>query len=218
MTPMTPTATMADQRSALRRAVLRRRAAVDPSTRVAFSAALLDALTSDPRLRAASDVGIYDAMASEAPTRQAMAALWARGTSVYLPQVRGKVMRFVRVRPDDALQTHALGMRQPSGTWLVRLLELDVLLMPLAGFDLTGQRLGLGGGFYDRAVATRRHRRAWRRPWLIGLAFETQRLDAVPAMRHDVPLDAVITENGITQFTGSAPPPDPNKDLAWPTG
>ena len=67
--------------------------------------------------------------------------------------------------------------------------------MPLLGFDKAGTRLGYGGGYYDRTLATLRHK-----PMLVGLAFAAQQLDHIPAESHDVPLDAVVTEEGVEFF------------------
>lgn len=71
----------------------------------------------------------------------------------------------------------------------------DVLLMPLLAFDKTGTRLGYGGGYYDRTLAS-----LPQKPRLIGLAYAAQELDEIPRLDHDVPLDAVITETGLRMF------------------
>jgi 5-formyltetrahydrofolate cyclo-ligase len=77
--------------------------------------------------------------------------------------------------------------------------EPDIVLMPLLGFDARGTRLGYGGGYYDRTLA-----RMTKRPRLVGLAFAAQELDAIPREEHDIPLDAIITENGVRQFGAAA--------------
>lgn len=77
--------------------------------------------------------------------------------------------------------------------------EPDVILMPLLGFDRAGTRLGYGGGYYDRTLAS-----LSRRPRLIGFAYSAQELDFIPREAHDVPLDAVITETGVVQFAAKA--------------
>ena len=74
----------------------------------------------------------------------------------------------------------------------------DVVLMPLLGFDSKGTRLGYGGGYYDRTLAV-----LPKKPMLIGLAFAAQELSHIPREPHDVPLDAIVTENGV-RFFGSA--------------
>ena len=82
---------------------------------------------------------------------------------------------------------------------------MDLLLMPLLGFDAAGNRLGNGAGYYDRLLGARlgtarRTASQWRRPLLVGLAFECQRLEHIEAAPHDVPLDAVISEEGLRYF------------------
>lgn len=77
--------------------------------------------------------------------------------------------------------------------------EPDIVLMPLLGFDKRGTRLGYGGGYYDRTLA-----RMSKKPKLIGLAFAAQELDVIPREEHDVPLDAIVTEDGVRHFGTSA--------------
>lgn len=74
--------------------------------------------------------------------------------------------------------------------------EPDVILMPLLGFDRKGTRLGYGGGYYDRTLASLRNT-----PRLVGFAFAAQELDFVPREPHDIPLDAIVTEKGVRQFS-----------------
>jgi 5-formyltetrahydrofolate cyclo-ligase len=76
--------------------------------------------------------------------------------------------------------------------------------VPLVGFDAHGMRLGAGGGFYDRAFAYRRWRRAWRGPRLVGVGYAFQQLPRIHSAQHDVHLDAVVTEKGVIKcVTGS---------------
>ena len=73
---------------------------------------------------------------------------------------------------------------------------LDVALVPLLGFDDHGQRLGMGGGFYDRYFSS-----AEQRPWIVGIAYDIQRLEkSLPSEPWDVMLDAVVTETGSHVF------------------
>lgn len=78
---------------------------------------------------------------------------------------------------------------------------LSVVLLPLVGFDSDGNRLGMGGGFYDRTFGYAIHSSA-RRPRLIGVAYECQRsADGLPRRPWDVPLDGVVTEAGLRLIT-----------------
>jgi 5-formyltetrahydrofolate cyclo-ligase len=77
----------------------------------------------------------------------------------------------------------------------------DLIVVPLVGVDAEGRRLGMGGGFYDRALDFRRHRRHWMGPRLVGLGFECQRADTVCADPWDVRLDSLATESGLRFFS-----------------
>ena len=107
------------------------------------------------------------------------------GTSVFLlPEGRAGAPCHVEIEPP------AHGAIAPA--------TLDVVLLPLSAFDAAGTRLGAGAGYYDRLLAFRHGRQG--APLLVGLAFDCQRSEAIPAEAHDVPLDAVITERGLVDF------------------
>jgi len=72
--------------------------------------------------------------------------------------------------------------------------QMDLLLLPLVAFDTQGNRMGMGGGFYDRTLAYRQHRNFWKKPILMGLAHETQKVDSLTSQNWDIPLDFIITE------------------------
>ncbi len=87
--------------------------------------------------------------------------------------------------------------------------NLDLLLMPLVGFDTDCHRLGMGGGFYDRTLAYLRLRRSWRRPRLLGLAHDCQRIERIEPRPWDIPLESVITECRVydqPRLTGGSAP------------
>jgi 5-formyltetrahydrofolate cyclo-ligase len=79
------------------------------------------------------------------------------------------------------------------------IVEPNVILMPLLGFDKHGTRLGYGGGYYDRTLTV-----LSRTPRLIGLAFASQEMERIPREPHDIPLDAVVTELGYRSFGGDS--------------
>ena len=74
---------------------------------------------------------------------------------------------------------------------------LDLVFAPLVAFTPQGERLGMGGGFYDRTLARRRHFRFWRRPRVFGLALELQKREWLPTEPWDVALDGIATEGGL---------------------
>jgi 5-formyltetrahydrofolate cyclo-ligase len=104
---------------------------------------------------------------------------------------KGKPLVFRAWSPGDALAETTWGIREPLPS--AEVLDPDVVLGPLLAFDLTGYRLGYGGGFYDRTLA---RLRALKPIVSIGIAFDEQRVDAVPHADYDEPLDWVLTPSG----------------------
>lgn len=125
--------------------------------------------------------------------------LWQSGKHLYLPVIAGPRLWFAPMHHDTRLADNRFGIPEP----LVRrreqcpLLALDIVLMPLVAFDGQGNRLGMGGGYYDRTFAWRTHRTHLRGPLLVGAAFAFQRRQQIEARPWDVALDAAITDAGL---------------------
>jgi 5-formyltetrahydrofolate cyclo-ligase len=106
---------------------------------------------------------------------------------------------FAEAGPKTKLVPNRFGIPEPvvKSRDLVRAQELDLILMPLVGFDDKGNRLGMGGGFYDRSLEFLRHRNHWRKPHLLGIAYDFQRVNGLAADPWDVPLQGVITDQAV---------------------
>lgn len=124
----------------------------------------------------------------------------------YLPLVprRGRILRFGRVGRNTRMTTNRYGIAEPVDARPLRARQLDLLLIPLVGFDRQGYRLGMGGGYYDATLAFMHHRRLWRKPRLVGVAYECQRAEMLPHDPWDMPLDAVLTERQLYRFNSNA--------------
>jgi 5-formyltetrahydrofolate cyclo-ligase len=128
--------------------------------------------------------------------------------SCYLPVTANRPaqpLRFARLDGRHGVTRNRYGIIEPHSRRLLNARWLDMLIVPLVGFDHLGHRLGMGGGYYDATLAFLRVRKVWRRPWLIGLAFECQRVPSIPAEPWDISLDAILTENGLTRFRSKTP-------------
>lgn len=141
-------------------------------------------------------------MDSEVDPGAILAPAWQRSKRVFLPVITAPFrnqLKFAPYAASTVLRRNRYGIPEPEGgrDRFVSGLGLDVVLVPLVGFDATGARLGMGGGFYDRSFAFRLHRTRWCKPLLIGVAFETQRVSTLPRNAWDVPLDNVLTETGF---------------------
>ena len=127
------------------------------------------------------------------------------GKRCFLPVLRRHPAGFLWFAQYDAnskLITNRFGICEPLLQQRTVTLPwgLDLILLPLVGFDLRGNRLGMGGGYYDRTLSYLRHRRHWITPSLIGVAHECQRVNALTAKPWDIRLDAVVTENAFYPF------------------
>jgi 5-formyltetrahydrofolate cyclo-ligase len=102
-------------------------------------------------------------------------------------------LQFRHWREGEPLYPGGFGTLVPDE--LASVLQPDLVIIPLLGFDKTGTRLGFGKGYYDRTIAVMD-----KRPTLVGYAFAAQELDSIPREPHDVPLDYLVTEAGVRQF------------------
>ena len=108
-------------------------------------------------------------------------------------------MRFLEMT--GPLRRNRLGIDEPDNGARLGARWLDLVFLPLVGFDRFGLRLGTGGGFYDRAFAFRRHRQAWHAPRLVGLGYDFQQVERIAPAAHDVRMDLVVTDKGILRCT-----------------
>jgi 5-formyltetrahydrofolate cyclo-ligase len=191
----------ADVREARRR-LRRLRTALPRGTRLAAERAILAALERLPLLKRGARVALYLPMRGEVDVRPSIAAAWRRGVRVYVPRIvhrrRGRMV-FVAWTPDGPRMRNAFGIEEPAAMKDRRSAAgLDTVVLPVVGFDARGHRLGMGAGFYDRALRRRLDAtRPWRRPRLVGVAFACQELEAIPVSPWDVRLDLIVTERGV---------------------
>jgi len=139
-------------------------------------------------------VSFYWPMGDEADPRALAQALAVRGAALALPALvaKGAPLTFREWREGDSLVAHSFGMLEP-GPEAPEIVP-DVLLVPLLAFDSRGHRLGYGGGFYDRTLASLARKTA------IGIAYAGQEVGELPTHARDHPLDMVVTERGVRRF------------------
>jgi len=136
-------------------------------------------------------VSAYWPIGSEIDPRPLMHRLKGLGAEIVLPRVEGEGLVFRQLESEASLVPGGFGLMEPSPEALE--MRPTLILLPLLGFDVEGNRLGYGKGHYDRAIAGLR---AEGRAFLCGLAHDAQRVTSVPTEPHDVPLDWVVTPGG----------------------
>lgn len=184
-----------------RRLMRGRRQALSAGEQQAASTALAAHLLASPLLQQAECIGLYLANDGELDPAALVAPLWQQGKQLCLPVLhpfaRGQLL-FLRYHPGSVLRANRFGIPEPQLDLraVVPLAAIDLLLCPLVAFDAAGNRLGMGGGFYDRTLSR------WQgQPQLLGLAHDCQQVAALPHALWDVPLPQIATPSRLYQFS-----------------
>ncbi|WP_313473288.1 5-formyltetrahydrofolate cyclo-ligase [Stutzerimonas kunmingensis] len=188
-------------RPALRRKLRQARRQLTPAQQRLAARRLYRQLAQHPRFRRARHIALYLPNDGEIDPRLLLQAAQRRGKATYLPVLNPwprTRMVFQRIEPGEQQRRNRFGILEPviRTARQRRVWALDLLLMPLVGFDGKGGRLGMGGGFYDRSLAYRAMRKKSHKPTLLGLAHECQRVDRLPLESWDVALQATVTDQG----------------------
>lgn len=186
----------------LRQSMRAKRRALSPTEQTSAARALLSQLACTSLLRTSRRIACYLANDGEIDPWFVMDRLWSTGKQVYLPVLSRTAhdrLWFAAVTPDTRYRPNRFGIPEPiaNETTLVRAQGLDLIFVPLVAFDAGGNRLGMGGGFYDKSLAFLQHRRHWYKPRLFGLAHDFQRVSALPTDAWDIPLDGIVTDAGV---------------------
>lgn len=188
-------------RNTLRQSIRARRRLVSPVDRRNAAESFARIASRSLLLRPGKRIAVYQAVGHEADVSALIRLARRRGCKLYLPRVtdqRRSRMQFVGFDDDSPMRRGVFGILEPvDARAAVRVRDLDLVFMPLVAFDSSGWRLGSGAGFYDRKLQHLRSDRRWRRPRLIGIAYDFQRVSHLVPHRWDIPLDAVITERGM---------------------
>jgi 5-formyltetrahydrofolate cyclo-ligase len=188
-------------RKALRKELRAKRRALSSKERNLHSQALAKNVDGWLHLRPSWRIALYAALPEELDATPLIELARRRGCRIYLPRIDrhslGRKMQFVEI--SSRHRSNRLGISEPEGSRIIGARWLDVVFLPLVGFDARGVRLGTGGGFYDRAFAFRHWRTAWHTPRLIGLGYSFQQVEHITSAAHDVLMDAVVTEEGVVR-------------------
>ena len=186
-------------RNQLRRQLRDARRALSPAQQRQAAKGLYRQLAQHPLFRRARHIALYLPNDAEIDPRPLLRQAQRRGKKTYLPVLSAwprTKMVFQRIRPGEKLKPNRFRILEPRHN-LARqrkVWALDLVLLPLVGFDDVGGRLGMGGGFYDRSLAYLARRKNWRKPTLLGLAHECQKVERLAQASWDVPLQGTVTD------------------------
>lgn len=188
-----------DAKTALRLRARAVRAGVLNSIRPGAAKAVADHFFSAVQLRPTDIVAGYWRIKDEMDCQPILVRLMDSLQPVCLPVVLGDEQPLELRLWEQGTPLYPSGFGTLAPSELAPLVEPDVIIMPLLGFDSRGTRLGYGGGYYDRTLE-----RLKKRPRLVGIAFAAQEFDSIPHEPHDMPLDVIVTEQGARSFERAA--------------
>ena len=194
-------------RNQLRRRLRAQRAQLSASERLSAAAALAATLEQLPEFLVDAHIAGYWAVRGEMPLLAAFASLRAREQNYCLPILTDSgVLRFASWRPGAALATNRFGIPEPDVAQdrQIAASDLDVVLVPLIGFDRCGNRLGSGGGWYDRGFAFLHDLPRPARPLMVGIGYHFQEVAKLDAKSWDVRMDFIATDRELIDCTESS--------------
>lgn len=187
------------ERRALRREMRRRRRSLSGPERRAAARALSERLARTRWFLNSRTIAVYLSNDGEIDLSLLVGRAWAMGKRTYLPRLFGPRLWFLPFHARSVLAGNRFSIPEPvePPRRRIRPMFLDLVLFPLVAFDGRGNRLGMGAGYYDKTFEAARRRDAWQGPKRVGVAYELQCVDSLPAADWDVPLDAIVTDRAV---------------------
>lgn len=191
-------------KSNLRQLYLAKRSDLTRASCEQYSAAIAQNVLQSSAYQSAANIAIYISFGNEVKTRAIIDDAWRSEKTVYVPVIdKSKTMQFVNYEPNTELIKNFYGIQEPlvSNESKIALPDkLDLVLLPLLAFDKNGNRLGMGGGYYDRYLTFLNHALLRKNPKLMGLAYSCQEDEKLPVDTWDIALHSVTTEKETQTF------------------
>lgn len=183
---------------ALRKTLLTQREQLEATEVQADSLKISEHCIQSQEFTHSQHISIYLAVRNEVDTQAIINAATELHKIIYLPVIhpqRGNQLAFYPYQPGDPLTVNRFGIAEPetAGQTAMMPWELQLIILPVVGFDHRGYRLGHGAGHYDRSLAFVNEMPNATRPALLGLAYDWQEVDQLPTDAWDVPMDGIIT-------------------------
>ncbi|EPJ55676.1 MAG: hypothetical protein OFPI_02860 [Osedax symbiont Rs2] len=195
-----------DARQQLRRQMRSARKALSTEQQQAAAASLLKHLRKLECFNSAEHIALYLASDGEIDPLSVIDYCWEKGKQVYLPVLDPNLhnqLLFVHYDQNTPMCRNKYDISEPASPYQksIPATDLDLVLLPLVAFDDKGNRMGMGGGYYDRSFAFMMDDAAGsadkKVPVLIGLAHQLQQVDELPVESWDIPLSGIASEAGV---------------------
>lgn len=187
-------------RTSLRKELRARRNLLNPSQQETAAAWALRHVMKLPKFVRAQHIALYLPADGELDPSPITKQLWKMGKHCYLPVLhpsQDRQLWFVEYTPNSILKPNRFGIPEPDHRQAIRIAAnlLDIVLLPLVGFDRQGGRLGMGGGFYDTTFAF--HKGKKNKPYLLGMAHACQEVERLDLADWDIPIFGVVTDEEL---------------------
>ena len=202
------TSPIATARIAIRQQIRQRRQQLSIQQQQQAGSDLVHQFSQHPHIQRAQHIALYlhNDGDGELDTQAVIAWCWQQGKQVYIPILHPfshKQLLFTRLTATTPLIKNKYGISEPrlDVTQVIPYLELDLVCSPLVAFDLAGNRLGMGGGYYDRTFSQHQFvRQDQQVPYILGLALDCQQHDNLPIAPWDMPIKEIITPSRTLLF------------------
>lgn len=145
---------------------------------------------------AAKLVACFLPMPDEVDTRSIIERAWCANKRIFIPITRAKGKMFFReICPDTTLVRNPMSIWEPVSGDIIAARKLQLVVTPLVAYDRFNHRIGMGGGYYDRAFSFLRHRKHWFEAKLFGVAFKCQEVEKITANPWDIRLYRTFSES-----------------------
>ena len=181
----------------IRKSIIEKRNKIKNKDKTSMDKKIIESFKKEDSYKKARGIFIYIGFGSEINTKVIIEDALKKGKEVYVPKVKGKEMLLIKIDSLENLVTSSYGILEPIGdNNNFDVDKLDLLVMPGVAFDNSGNRIGYGGGYYDRFLEKNKTNAE-----KIALAYEFQILNSINNEKHDVNVDKIITEERIINIS-----------------
>ena len=159
---------------------------LDETEKVSAAESVFDRLEGTAAFQMAEKIIFYQSLPDELDTRRFLQK-WKNFKKFFLPRVNGLNLELLPY-DETTLEVGAFNIEEPTGNDIHPIEEIEVIIVPGVAFDRKGRRIGRGKGFYDRLLQSAKATK-------IGVGYEFQLIDEIPAEPHDIAMDMIITEH-----------------------
>ena len=179
----------------LRKKALHARRSMSEDARATASRIICKRVCESREFYSSKSIACYLPMHDEVDTREIIERAWRANKRVFVPIMRSNSeMTFCRIDPESELEKNNFDLWEPKRGFLIKPEQLDLVVTPTVAFDSYKNRIGMGGGYFDRCFSFLRHRKTWIRPKLVGVAFRCQEVEQITPNRWDIRLYRIITD------------------------